>query len=153
MVSCGTASVKAGAVSFYTIFAVMARTNEKLWKSIVAKYKRGTKGGPAGKWSARKAQLAGAEYKKRGGGYKGGKTKAQKSLSKWTKQKWTTGSGKPSTQGKKATGEAYFPAAAVKALKKAGLYDDAVRTKRKAKKAGKNAQYSDAIRKIVKRYR
>jgi hypothetical protein len=131
----------------------MARTNEALWKRIVAKYKRGSKGGPAGKWTARKAQLAGAEYKKKGGRYKGGKTKAQKSLSNWTKQKWTTGSGKPSTQGKKATGEAYFPAAAVKALKKAGLYDDAVRTKRKAKKAGKNAQYSKRIRNIVRKYR
>lgn len=131
----------------------MARTNEALWKRIVAKYKRGSKGGPDGKWTARKAQLAGGEYKKKGGRYKGGKTEAQKNLSKWTKQKWTTGSGKPSTQGKKATGEAYFPAAAVKALKKAGLYDDAVRTKRKAKKAGKNAQYSKRIRNIVKKYR
>ncbi len=30
--------------------------------------------------------------------------KPQKSLKKWTKQKWRTKSGKPSTQGRKATG-------------------------------------------------
>ena len=30
--------------------------------------------------------------------------KSQKSLKNWTKQKWRTKSGKPSTQGKKATG-------------------------------------------------
>ena len=42
--------------------------------------------------------------------------KSQKSLKKWTKQKWGTKSGKPSTQGKKATGERYLPKAARDAL-------------------------------------
>ena len=42
--------------------------------------------------------------------------KSQKSLKKWTKQKWRTKSGKPSTQGKKATGERYLPEKAIKAL-------------------------------------
>ena len=40
----------------------------------------------------------------------------QKSLNKWTKEKWGTKSGKPSTQGKKATGERYLPKAARDAL-------------------------------------
>jgi hypothetical protein len=40
----------------------------------------------------------------------------QKSLANWTKQKWTTKSGKPSTQGSKATGERYLPEKAIKAL-------------------------------------
>ena len=35
--------------------------------------------------------------------------KTQKSLRKWTKQEWGTKSGKPSTQGSKATGERYLP--------------------------------------------
>jgi len=35
--------------------------------------------------------------------------KSQKSLKKWAKQKWGTKSGKPSTQGKDATGERYLP--------------------------------------------
>ena len=43
--------------------------------------------------------------------------KSQKSLKKWTKQEWGTKSGKPSTQGKKATGERYLPKKARKALK------------------------------------
>ena len=42
--------------------------------------------------------------------------KSQKSLKKWTKQKWRTKSGKPSTQGKKATGERYLPEKAIKSL-------------------------------------
>ena len=42
--------------------------------------------------------------------------KSQKSLKAWTKQKWRTKSGKPSTQGPKATGERYLPEKAIKAL-------------------------------------
>ena len=42
--------------------------------------------------------------------------KPQKSLAKWTGQKWRTKSGKPSTQGSKATGERYLPEKAIKAL-------------------------------------
>ena len=42
--------------------------------------------------------------------------KSQESLKKWTRQKWRTKSGKPSTQGSKATGERYLPEAAIKAL-------------------------------------
>jgi hypothetical protein len=42
--------------------------------------------------------------------------KPQRSLRAWTKQKWRTKSGKPSTQGKKATGERYLPEKAIKAL-------------------------------------
>ena len=38
---------------------------KRLFKKILA----GTRGGPAGKWSARKAQLLAMEYKKAGGGY------------------------------------------------------------------------------------
>lgn len=75
--------------------------------------------------------------------------KSQQSLRNWTNQDWRTGSGKRSTD----TGEAYFPAKAVEALKKAGLYDDAVRIKKAANKSGKNAQYSERIQNIVNRYR
>jgi len=66
-----------------------------------------SKGGDSGEWSARKAQLLAAEYKKAGGGYSGAKKDSQKSLSKWTKQEWTTSDGKPS-EGKKR----YLPKAA-----------------------------------------
>lgn len=75
--------------------------------------------------------------------------KSQQNLRNWTEQDWRTGSGKKSSD----TGEAYFPAGAVKALKAAGLYDDAVRIKKAANKSGKNAQYSERVREIVRRYR
>ena len=69
------------------------------------------------------------------------KAKSQKSLDKWTKQKWTTASGRPSTQGPKASGEVYAPAAKIKRLKStpAGRKKLAAsnRKKRAATKAGK----------------
>lgn len=94
----------------------MARSDEPKWKRIVASVKAGSKGGDAGQWSARKAQLATQRYKASGGSYSGPKTEAQKSLSKWTKEDWGTKSGKPSTQGKDATGERYLPKKAREAL-------------------------------------
>ena len=45
-------------------------TKPALRKRLFERIKRGTKGGKAGQWSARKAQLLAAEYKKAGGGYK-----------------------------------------------------------------------------------
>lgn len=86
------------------------KSNQALWKSVVAKVKAGGKGGDPGEWSARKAQLAVAIYKKRGGKYKGAKSSSN-SLAKWTKQKWTTSDGKPS-KGKKR----YLPEKAWKSL-------------------------------------
>jgi hypothetical protein len=45
-------------------------TKPGMRKSLFNKIKAGTKGGDPGEWSARKAQLLAAEYKKKGGGYK-----------------------------------------------------------------------------------
>ncbi len=45
-------------------------TKPGLRKQLFNKIKAGTKGGDAGEWSARKAQLLASEYKKAGGGYK-----------------------------------------------------------------------------------
>jgi len=45
-------------------------TKPTLRKRLFERIKRGTKGGKAGQWSARKAQLLASEYKKAGGGYK-----------------------------------------------------------------------------------
>jgi len=91
-------------------------TKPALRESIKKKILASNKGGRPNEWSGRKAQLVAMEYKKAGGSYTGGKTKKQKSLSKWTKQRWSTKSGKPSTQGPKATGERYLPKAAIKSL-------------------------------------
>lgn len=94
----------------------MGYTKPQLRARIVAAVKAGTAGGAAGQWSARKAQIVAQRYEKAGGGYTGAKTKAQSNLSKWTKEKWTTKSGKPSTQGPNATGERYLPKKAIKKL-------------------------------------
>jgi hypothetical protein len=39
-------------------------------KRLFEKIKAGSKGGPRGKWSARKAQMLAKQYKDKGGGYK-----------------------------------------------------------------------------------
>ncbi len=62
--------------------------------------------------------------------------KPQQSLKAWTEQKWRTKSGKPSTQGPKATGERYLPEAAIKSLS-ASEYAATTRAKRAGKRAGK----------------
>lgn len=118
-------------------------------------YKERSMGTKAGQWSARKSQKLKREYEEaceRAGlkPYKGGKTEKQDDLEDWSDQKWKTSSGKKSSK----TGEPYFPAKAVEALKKKGLYTKAKRQKAKATKEGKqNARYSDDIRKVVAKYR
>ena len=114
----------------------MTYTNPALRERIKNRIMAGSKGGKPGQWSARKAQLLAQEYKKSGGGYSGGKTKAQKSLSKWTGEKWRTKSGKPSTQGPSATGERYLPSKAIKALS-ASEYAATSRAKREGIKRGR----------------
>ena len=126
----------------------MAYTDNALRERIKKRVMAGTKGGKAGQWSARKAQLVAQEYEKAGGGYTGSKTKAQKSLSKWTGEEWGTKSGKPSTQGPKATGERYLPKAAREALSPQE-YAATTRAKREATKAGK--QVSKQPKKIAKK--
>jgi|TARA_R110002124_G_scaffold77023_2_gene206314 hypothetical protein len=45
-------------------------TKPTMRKNLFNKIKRGTKGGNAGQWSARKAQMLAKQYKEAGGGYK-----------------------------------------------------------------------------------
>ena len=45
-------------------------TKPTMRKGLFEKIKAGTKGGKAGQWSARKAQMLAKEYKAKGGGYK-----------------------------------------------------------------------------------
>lgn len=126
----------------------MTYTKPELRQKIKNKIMGSSKGGKPGEWSARKSQLLVQEYEKAGGGYTGGKTKAQKSLSKWTGEEWGTKSGKPSTQGPKATGERYLPKAAREALSPQE-YAATTRAKREATKAGK--QVSKQPKKIAKK--
>lgn len=129
----------------------MPYTNPALRERIKNRILAGSKGGKPGQWSARKAQLLAQQYEKSGGGYRGGKTKAQKSLSKWTGEKWRTKSGKPSTQGSQATGERYLPSRAIKSLS-ASEYAATTRTKRAGTRAGKQfvAQPKKVARKTAR---
>lgn len=118
----------------------MGRTNPKLWE----KAKSQAKSKMGGKHSARAMQLASKLYKDMGGGYSGGKDAGQKSMTKWTKQKWRTKSGKPSVTGPKATGERYLPTKAINRMSDS-RYKASTAKKRKDTAAGK--QYSSQPKK------
>ena len=45
-------------------------TKPTMRKTLFNRIKSGTKGGKAGQWSARKAQLLAKQYKVKGGGYR-----------------------------------------------------------------------------------
>jgi hypothetical protein len=127
--------------------ATATKKNPALWKRIVSQVKAGTKGGDAGEWSARKAQLAVSLYKKAGGSYAG--PKRSTSLSKWTQQNWRTKSGKPSSQ----TGERYLPEKAIKSLSSAE-YAATSRAKREGTAKGKQfVAQPKSIAKKVKKFR
>jgi hypothetical protein len=93
----------------------MAASAEKsdpaLWERVKHEITAGDKGGSAGEWSARKAQMAVQRYKAEGGGYKGRKA-ADNHLVQWTREEWGTKSGEAS----KKTGERYLPQHAREAL-------------------------------------
>jgi hypothetical protein len=76
--------------------------------------------------------------------------KPQQSLKAWTDQKWRTKSGKPSTQGPKATGERYLPSSAIKALSPQE-YAATTKAKRAGKAAGKQfvAQPKGVAKKVA----
>ena len=72
--------------------------------------------------------------------------KSQRRLKSWTKQKWRTKSGKPSSK----TGERYLPEAAIKSLTPAE-YAATTRAKRKGTKQGK--QFVKQPKNIAKKTR
>jgi len=131
----------------------MSYTNPELRNRIKNRIMASSKGGKPGQWSARKAQLVALEYKKSGGSYSGSKSSKQKSLSKWTKEEWGTKSGKPSTQGKKATGERYLPKKAREALS-SSEYAATSKAKREGMKKGKQfVKQPKSIAKKTAKYR
>lgn len=119
------------------------RDDPRLWDEVKDRITAGAKGGKAGEWSARKAQLAVAEYKKRGGGYRGGKT-PDNHLRQWTEEDWGTRSGKPSGD----THERYLPKQARAALSDE---DYARTTAAKRRDTHKGKQYSAQPEDIVKK--
>ena len=75
--------------------------------------------------------------------------KSQRSLKSWTKQKWRTKSGKPSSK----TGERYLPEKAIKSLTSAE-YAATTKAKREGTKKGKQfVKQPKSIAKKVRKYR
>lgn len=111
--------------------ATAQKTEPDLWEKVKREVTHGDRGGKPGQWSARKAQLAVQDYKKQGGGYKGGRTN-DNHLLQWTREQWATKSGE--TSGK--TGERYLPARA-RAHLTDKEYAETTAKKRQDTKAGK----------------
>ena len=72
--------------------------------------------------------------------------KPQKSLQSWTNQEWRTKSGKPSTQGPKATGERYLPSSAIKSMSNK---EYAATTRKKRADTAKGKQFSSQPKKVA----
>ena len=68
-------------------------TDPALRDKIKDEVMKGDKGGKAGQWSARKAQLVASEYEHAGGGYKQEPDEQQKSLQHWGDEHWRTSDG------------------------------------------------------------
>jgi len=123
--------------------AVATKRDPKKWAAAKSRAKA-----KMGGHSARAMQLAVKYYKDAGGTYSG-KKKPTNKLAKWTKQKWTTKSGKPSSK----TGERYLPKKAIKALS-SKEYAATTRAKRKGTAAGKkNVKQPPEIAKKTAKYR
>ena len=118
-------------------------TKPTMRKRLFNKIKAGTKGGNAGQWSARKAQmLAKAIQSCRWRIQVMALKKSQKSLLSWGKEDWGTKSGKASAK----TGERYLPKAARESLSDSE-YAATTAKKRKDTAAGK--QHSKQPKKIA----
>tara|TARA_R100000734_G_C3313594_1_gene104925 strand:+ start:303 stop:698 length:396 start_codon:yes stop_codon:yes gene_type:complete len=124
------------------------KTKPSLWKRIVASVKASNKGGRSGQWSARKAQLATARYKKAGGGYRGAKS-SDNSLSKWTKQKWDYVSKSDKKKPKSKRGR-YLPESVRKSLSKSEKASTNKRKRAATKRGKQRAKYTKKIARKVR---
>jgi len=123
--------------------AVATKRDPKKWAAAKSRAKA-----KMGGHSARAMQLAVKYYKDAGGTYSG-KKKPTNKLAKWTKEKWTTKSGKPSSK----TGERYLPKKAIKALS-SKEYAATTRAKREGTAAGEQfVKQPESIAKKTRRYR
>ena len=106
------------------------------------------KGGKPGQWSARKSQMLVKEYERQGGGYKGDKDEAAKSLEKWTENDWQTSDGKAEADGAKGMAR-YLPHDAW-ALLTEDARKKANQTKEKKDDQGKQyADYPDIVQRTL----
>lgn len=81
------------------------------------------------------------------------KARSQKSLDSWTKEEWGTKSGKPSTQGKNATGERYLPKKAREALTNEEYARSTAKKRAAMRKGQQFSQQPKGIAKKTAQYR
>lgn len=110
--------------------------DKPLWNRIKNKIQRGSIGGKADTWNARKAQLAVKEYKKAGGKYPK-KKDPNNSLAKWTREDWGYIDGKP--------GNRYLPKSVRDKLSPAEKKEENKRKKNATKKKLVKAKYSPSV--------
>lgn len=121
------------------------KTDPTLWDDVKAEVTAGDKGGAKGEWSARKAQLAVREYKRRGGGYTGTKD-PHNHLTEWTEEDWGTKSGAKSGD----THERYLPKEARETLTDAEYRRTTAKKRADAKKGRQfSAQPEDVAKKTA----
>lgn len=86
--------------------ATAEKCDPDLWEEVKDEMMASDKGGEPGQWSARKAQMAVQEYKRRGGTYADdGPSQEDTDLHEWTEADWGTKSGEESLE----SGERYLP--------------------------------------------
>lgn len=124
----------------------MASTAEKLDLELWEEAKADARDAYGGH-SARAMQYASKLYKARGGRYKGRK-RADNRLVQWTRQDWTTKSGRPSRE----TGERYLPRAAIESLSSAE-YGATSRAKRRGGGVGSVVAQPQSIREKTRKFR
>ncbi len=122
---------------------IAVKANPRLWESLKKKIKSGSKGGPKGKWSARKSQLLVKEYKSRGGKFKGKKSR-NNSLTKWSREKWDY----ISPRSRKSKRGRYLPEKVRRSLTPAEKRRE---NRKKGSKRGKWVSYSRSVRNKMKR--
>ena len=119
-------------------------TNPRLWREIKEKWHRGAKGGKAGQWNARKAQLAVQEYKRRGGRYRGPK-RCDSSLAIWTREDWGYVNDKK--------GNRYLPAAVRRKLTPRERRIENRRKRSATRRGRQRAAYSPSVARKMRRAR
>ena len=123
---------------------VAVKANPKLWERVKREVIRGSKGGPPGKSSARKMQLAVQIYKSRGGKYKGKKSSTN-ALSKWSREKW----GYVSKKGSKTRSGRYLPQVVRKHMSSRAKREE---NRRKGSRRGQWVPYGKETTRLMHKY-
>lgn len=122
--------------------SVSKKANPKLWQTLKSRVLKGSKGGPANKWSARKAQLLVALYKKSGGKFIGKKSKSN-SLAKWSREDWGYITKNKSRKGR------YLPKVVREHLTSR---EKRIENRKKGSKRGKRISYSPSVSRKMRKY-